>query len=151
MSPRHAPMALLAAAPLRTLLRHGETGLSCPRMAQGSLLVSLPPRCTPWPHHLHGARGPVAALAHVIPAAGPVAGVLLLAGRYVGQEDLLFPSLTVRETLLFSARLRLPPKMGPELRRRRVGELVELLGLDQCAETLIGSTGVSSRGTTLEQ
>ena len=54
---------------------------------------------------------------------------------YVMQHDVLLPRLTVRETLRYSARLRLPSK-------KHINELVEevilQLGLKECANTIIG-------------
>ncbi|KAM7492182.1 hypothetical protein LguiA_035103 [Lonicera macranthoides] len=61
---------------------------------------------------------------------------------YVTQQEALFPLLTVEETLLYSARLRLrgPTKMATE----RVRELLTELGLDHVAGSRIGSK--SARG-----
>ncbi|CAI9089255.1 OLC1v1023795C1 [Oldenlandia corymbosa var. corymbosa] len=61
---------------------------------------------------------------------------------YVTQDEALFPHLTVEETLVYSARLRL--RCGPEAARERVTELLKELGLDHVAGTRIGSE--SSRG-----
>ncbi|XP_061363389.1 ABC transporter G family member 10 [Gastrolobium bilobum] len=61
---------------------------------------------------------------------------------YVTQEDALFPSLTVRETLMYSALLRLPG--GRKLADIRVGELMKELGLDHIADSRIG--GGSNHG-----
>ena len=62
---------------------------------------------------------------------------------YVMQSDALFPMLTVKETLLFSARLRLPQEMGYTEKRKRVDMLIEELGLQSCADTVIGNEEVS--------
>lgn len=58
---------------------------------------------------------------------------------YVTQEDTLFPSLTVRETLMYSALLRLPG--GRKMAAARVSELMKELGLDQIADSRIGGGG----------
>ncbi|KAK7401781.1 hypothetical protein VNO78_13544 [Psophocarpus tetragonolobus] len=55
---------------------------------------------------------------------------------YVTQEDALFPSLTVRETLMYSAMLRLPG--GRKVAAIRVAELMKELGLDHIADSRIG-------------
>ncbi|CAM8999369.1 unnamed protein product [Rhodiola kirilowii] len=55
---------------------------------------------------------------------------------YVTQEDALFPSLTVQETLMYSAFLRL--RVGKEEAARRVKELIMELGLDHVASSRIG-------------
>ena len=61
---------------------------------------------------------------------------------YVMQDDALFPMLTVRETLMFSARLRLPEDMSLEEKKERVDMLIKELGLQSCAETKIGNAEV---------
>ncbi|XP_071688785.1 ABC transporter G family member 10-like [Rutidosis leptorrhynchoides] len=92
-------------------------------------------------------------LAGVIPPCR-VSGQLLVNGRpmnagfirrvsgYVTQEDLLFPLLTVEETLFYSARLRL--RDGVENVKTRVSELLVELGLSHVAGERIG--GGSHRG-----
>lgn len=59
---------------------------------------------------------------------------------YVMQEDVLIPTLTVRETLQYSADLRLPPPTTQEERRAIVEQIILELGLKECANTRIGST-----------
>nr|XP_007149406.1 hypothetical protein PHAVU_005G067600g [Phaseolus vulgaris]ESW21400.1 hypothetical protein PHAVU_005G067600g [Phaseolus vulgaris] len=61
---------------------------------------------------------------------------------YVTQDDALFPSLTVRETLMYSAMLRLPG--GRKVAAVRVEELMKELGLDHIADSRIG--GASDHG-----
>ena len=58
---------------------------------------------------------------------------------YVPQHDVLPGVLTVREHLLFHARLRCPPAMRDVDRRARVHDVIEMLGLSKCAETQIGN------------
>lgn len=58
---------------------------------------------------------------------------------YVMQQDILLPTLTVRETLQYSADLRLPPPTTAEERRRIVEEVILELGLKECANTRIGN------------
>ncbi|OBT84548.1 hypothetical protein VE02_06800 [Pseudogymnoascus sp. 03VT05] len=58
---------------------------------------------------------------------------------YVMQQDVLLPTLTVRETLQYSADLRLPPPTTAEERRRVVEEVILELGLKECADTRIGT------------
>ena len=65
---------------------------------------------------------------------------------YVMQDDQLFPMLTVRETLMFSARLRLPGSMSLEEKRERVDMLILELGLQSCADTVIGNEQVRCNG-----
>ncbi|KAJ5156010.1 hypothetical protein N7492_008813 [Penicillium capsulatum] len=59
---------------------------------------------------------------------------------YVMQEDVLIPTLTVRETLQYSADLRLPPPATKEERYAIVEQVILELGLKECAETRIGTT-----------
>ncbi|XP_021899883.1 ABC transporter G family member 5 [Carica papaya] len=59
---------------------------------------------------------------------------------YVTQKDTLFPLLTVEETLMFSARLRLRQPLA-EL-RSRVKSLVQELGLEHVAMTRVGDDRV---------
>ena len=59
---------------------------------------------------------------------------------YVEQDDLLQPHLTVRETLIFSAMLRLSGKVVSEKEKiKRVDEMIEMLGLSECQNTKIGT------------
>jgi len=57
---------------------------------------------------------------------------------YVAQEDTLLGSFTVRETMLYSASFNLPYSVGLAERQRIVGNLLTDLGLDSCADTIIG-------------
>lgn len=57
---------------------------------------------------------------------------------YVMQQDVLLPSLTVRETLQFAADLRLSTTRTKAERRLMVEDVVEELGLSECAATRIG-------------
>ncbi|KAK7399369.1 hypothetical protein VNO78_10551 [Psophocarpus tetragonolobus] len=59
---------------------------------------------------------------------------------YVTQKDTLFPLLTVEETLMFSAKLRL--KLSQEQLCSRVKSLIKELGLDHVAGTRIGDDRV---------
>ena len=58
---------------------------------------------------------------------------------YVMQQDVLLPTLTVRETLQYSADLRLPPPTTFKERRLIVEEVILELGLKECADTRIGN------------
>lgn len=58
---------------------------------------------------------------------------------YVEQDDMLFHTLTVRETIQLAADLRLPKIMTPEQRKERVDLVIGELGLRKCEDTRIGS------------
>ncbi|KAL6607792.1 hypothetical protein ACP70R_040855 [Stipagrostis hirtigluma subsp. patula] len=60
---------------------------------------------------------------------------------HVAQDDMLHPTLTVRETLLFAAELRLPRALPAGKKRARVDALVDQLGLSGVADTVIGDDG----------
>ncbi|XP_051224821.1 ABC transporter G family member 1-like [Lolium perenne] len=60
---------------------------------------------------------------------------------YVMQDDLLYPMLTVRETLLFAAEFRLSRALSPAAKRDRVDALIGQLGLANAADTVIGDEG----------
>jgi ABC-type multidrug transport system ATPase subunit len=60
---------------------------------------------------------------------------------YVDQEDTLMDTLTVYETIMHSALLRLPRKMPLAAKKRRVQETMMELGIIGIANRRIGSTG----------
>jgi ABC-type multidrug transport system ATPase subunit len=59
---------------------------------------------------------------------------------YVMQQDILLPTLTVRETLRYAAELRLPPPTTDKERLKVVEEVILELGLKECANTRIGNS-----------
>nr|XP_010918473.1 ABC transporter G family member 11 [Elaeis guineensis] len=78
-----------------------------------------------------------------------LSGTILLNGRktkmsfgtaaYVTQDDNLIGTLTVRETISYSASLRLPDKMPQEEKRALVEGTIVEMGLQDCANTAIGN------------
>ncbi|MCL7028620.1 hypothetical protein MKW94_009531 [Papaver nudicaule] len=66
---------------------------------------------------------------------------LKMISAYVMQDDLLFPMLTVEETLLFSAEFRLPRSLSKSKKLERVRALINQLGLQNAANTVIGDEG----------
>jgi ABC-type multidrug transport system ATPase subunit/ABC-type multidrug transport system permease subunit len=60
---------------------------------------------------------------------------------YVMQDDLLFPMLTVEETLMFAAEFRLPRTLSKSKKKMRVQALIDQLGLRNAAKTVIGDEG----------
>ncbi|CAH9103986.1 unnamed protein product [Cuscuta epithymum] len=60
---------------------------------------------------------------------------------YVMQDDLLYPMLTVEETLMFAAEFRLPRSHSAAKKRMRVQALIDQLGLRNAANTVIGDEG----------
>ncbi|XP_047339613.1 ABC transporter G family member 20-like [Impatiens glandulifera] len=67
--------------------------------------------------------------------------LLKVISAYVMQDDLLFPMLTVEETLMFSAEFRLPRTLSKSKKKARVDALIEQLGLVNAAKTIIGDEG----------
>ncbi|CAN1282209.1 ABC transporter G family member 11 [Linum perenne] len=80
-----------------------------------------------------------------------LSGSILLNGRktklsfgtavkaYVTQDDNLIGTLTVRETISYSARLRLPDKMPWSEKRALIESTIVEMGLQDCADTVIGN------------
>jgi len=64
---------------------------------------------------------------------------------YVPQDDILHPTLTIRETLRFAARLRLPDRAAPDERERRVVEVLDELGLTTRADARINELSGGQR------
>lgn len=79
----------------------------------------------------------------------PTSGAVTLGGEsvvtrttdigFVPQHEIVHRSLTVKEALYYSARLRLPPDTGREEIGRRIASALESLGLTEVANNLIGS------------
>ncbi|KAI3976512.1 hypothetical protein MKX01_008370 [Papaver californicum] len=60
---------------------------------------------------------------------------------YVMQDDQLFPMLTVFETFMFAAEVRLSPSISKAEKKIRVYQLIEQLGLQSTTHTFIGDEG----------
>ncbi|XP_019170118.1 PREDICTED: ABC transporter G family member 11-like [Ipomoea nil] len=58
---------------------------------------------------------------------------------YVTQDDNLIGTLTVRETISYSAQLRLPDRMPRTEKRALVESTIIEMGLQNCADTVIGN------------
>jgi ABC-type multidrug transport system ATPase subunit len=57
---------------------------------------------------------------------------------FVTQDDVLFPNLTVRETLMYAALLRLPNSLTRSQKIKRAEDAIIELGLERCRDTVIG-------------
>ncbi|KAI5476299.1 ABC transporter [Pseudohyphozyma bogoriensis] len=85
---------------------------------------------------------------------GSVGGAIMVNGKKVGdqeyrrvvgfvdQEDTLMPTLTVYETILYSALLRLPREMSYEDKKMRVLETMHELGILGIRDSRIGGEGI---------
>jgi ATP-binding cassette subfamily G (WHITE) protein 2 len=58
---------------------------------------------------------------------------------YVMQDDLLFANLTVRETLEFAAKMRLPREVSDTTKKALMEEIIRELGLTKAENTFIGN------------
>ena len=63
---------------------------------------------------------------------------------YVMQDDVMMETMTPREMIRFSARLRLPSTMSDQEIEDRVQEVIDVLSIDKCADTRVGNA--SNRG-----
>ncbi|XP_008790019.2 ABC transporter G family member 22 isoform X2 [Phoenix dactylifera] len=61
---------------------------------------------------------------------------------FVTQDDVLFAHLTVRETLTYTALLRLPKTMTKQQKEGRAMDVIYELGLERCQDTMIGGSFV---------
>lgn len=65
---------------------------------------------------------------------------------FVDQDDTMLPTLTVHETILTSALLRLPRDMSRIMKEQRVLEVEKQLGISHIKDQLIGSEEGNGRG-----
>ncbi|OVA07212.1 ABC transporter-like [Macleaya cordata] len=61
---------------------------------------------------------------------------------FVTQDDVLFPHLTVKETLTYAALLRLPKTLTKQQKEERAIDIIYELGLERCQDTMIGGSFV---------
>lgn len=66
---------------------------------------------------------------------------------YCEQNDIHSPQITVRESVVFSAYLRLSPEIDTKRKQMFVDEVMELVELDSLRDTLVGLPGVSGLST----
>ncbi|EEF35084.1 ATP-binding cassette transporter, putative [Ricinus communis] len=66
---------------------------------------------------------------------------------YCEQNDIHSPHVTVYESLIYSAWLRLAPEVDPETRKMFVNEVMELVELNPLRQALVGLPGVNGLST----
>ncbi|KAI3457490.1 hypothetical protein Pfo_014153 [Paulownia fortunei] len=57
---------------------------------------------------------------------------------FVTQDDVLYPHLTVTETLVYTALLRLPRTLSKEQKEQHAEAVINQLGLSRCRDSIIG-------------
>ncbi|KAL3849396.1 hypothetical protein ACJIZ3_011278 [Penstemon smallii] len=57
---------------------------------------------------------------------------------FVTQDDILYPNLTVTETLVYTALLRLPKTLTEEQKAQHAEAVINQLGLTRCKDSIIG-------------
>lgn len=68
------------------------------------------------------------------------ATVLKSMSAYVMQDDLLHAELTVAETLMWAALLRMPMHTSDFTRNTRVEDVITLMGIGHCRDTIVGNS-----------
>ena len=66
------------------------------------------------------------------------------------QDDLLYETLTVHETLYYAAMLRLPRTMTTAQKEERVRNVIRTLGLEKCKDTIVGAAATALHGVVLQ-
>ena len=59
---------------------------------------------------------------------------------YVMQDDLIHAYLTVHETLMYTAELRMPRSTTHAERLQREKEVLNLMGIEYCSDVIIGDS-----------
>lgn len=65
---------------------------------------------------------------------------------YVSQQDTLLPTLTVRQTITYAARLKLPSAFSEDVLQHIVDDTLKAMKLLRCENTIIGDGGATVRG-----
>ncbi|XP_028776748.1 ABC transporter G family member 14-like [Neltuma alba] len=68
----------------------------------------------------------------------PFSGSIKRTTGFVAQDDVLYPHLTVSETLIFTALLRLPNSLTNTEKMKHVERVIAELGLARCRNSIIG-------------
>uniref|UniRef100_A0A2N9FM62 ABC transporter domain-containing protein n=1 Tax=Fagus sylvatica TaxID=28930 RepID=A0A2N9FM62_FAGSY len=85
-------------------------------------------------HHGHGLTGTILA------NGAKLSKSVLRRTGFVTQDDVLYPHLTVRETLIFCSLLRLPNSLRKEEKISIAEWVMSELGLVKCQDTIIGNS-----------
>lgn len=127
----------------RTIL-NGITGMVSPGeilavlgpsgSGKSTLLNALAGRLLQGYHHHHCFTGTILANGKK-----PTKPILNRTG-FVSQDDVLYPHLTIRETLVFCSLLRLPKTLSTKEKTSVAESVISDLGLTKCENTIIGNS-----------
>ncbi|CAL5200833.1 unnamed protein product [Lathyrus oleraceus] len=70
----------------------------------------------------------------------PFSNVIKRNTGFVTQDDVLYPHLTVTETLVFTALLRLPNTLTKQAKVALAKNVIDQLGLTKCEDSIVGNT-----------
>ncbi|KAL2489819.1 ABC transporter G family member 14 [Forsythia ovata] len=119
----------------KTIL-NGVTGMVCP----GEILAMLGPSGSGKTTLLTALGGRISGRlsGKITYNCQPFSGSIKRKTGFVAQDDVLYPHLTVFETLLFTALLRLPKSLTREEKLQHVENVIAELGLSSCRDSMIG-------------
>ncbi|KAL2902042.1 ABC transporter G family member 14 [Bienertia sinuspersici] len=119
------------------IILNGVSGMVCP----GEILAMLGPSGsgkTTLLSALGGRLGGKLLSGKITFNGQPFSGSIKRRTGFVAQDDILYPHLTVFETLLFTALLRLPSTLAHEVKVGQVERVVAELGLGKVTNSIIG-------------
>ncbi|XP_009757349.1 ABC transporter G family member 14-like [Nicotiana sylvestris] len=119
----------------KTIL-NGVTGIVCP----GEMLAMLGPSGSGKTTLLTALGGRLSGKlsGKITYNSQPFSGAIKRSTGFVAQDDILYPHLTVTETLLFTALLRLPQSLSKQEKEQHVEHVITELGLNKCRNSMIG-------------
>ncbi|XP_010518955.1 PREDICTED: ABC transporter G family member 14 [Tarenaya hassleriana] len=119
----------------KTIL-NGVTGMVCP----GEILAMLGPSGSGKTTLLSALGGRLSGTfsGKITYNGSPFSGSIKRRTGFVAQDDVLYPHLTVWETLFFTALLRLPGSMTRDEKAEHVDRVITELGLTRCRNSMIG-------------
>ncbi|KAJ7953284.1 ABC transporter-like protein [Quillaja saponaria] len=115
---------------------NGITGMACP----GEILAMLGPSGSGKTTLLTaiGGRLPGKLSGKITYNGKPFSGAIKRRTGFVAQDDVLYPHLTVTETLVFTALLRLPNSLTHDEKVQHAEQVITELGLSRCRNSMIG-------------
>ncbi|GER56220.1 ABC transporter family protein [Striga asiatica] len=123
-----------SSSPKQKTILNGISGIVHP----GELLAMLGPSGSGKTTLLTALGGRLSLSGKVTYNGRPFSGPIRRRTGFVSQDDVLYPHLTVFETLLFTALLRLPQSLSPAHKAHQADRVVAELGLARCRNSIIG-------------